>query len=288
LHTAKPNNYDITKGYVFVSYLKKDYQTALENGKNLLDLPTVDVQTFQIMANVFSALDNRKELEKLYKKSIEKFPNSGVLKSEYGEFLAKKGKPEAAIAMWESGIKSEPSIAANYYFAAKYYSNFGNPIWTVIYGETFINIERLTARTTEAKNLLLKNYKLLYTNADAFANIEKNGDAFTKTVAQLLSAQATLTIEGITPTTLAAIRSNMLAAWYANKYNEKYPFYLFDYLKGLEQNKVFSAYNHWLFGAANPTEYSTWTAANKQQNDAFFQLYRTSIFLPVLNQYYAH
>ena len=66
------------------------------------------------------ALNDTKEAEKIYKKGIKKFPNSGPLYNEYGELLLGQ-KDYNAIKQWEKGIEVNPGYSKNYYNACKYY-----------------------------------------------------------------------------------------------------------------------------------------------------------------------
>src|SRR5205085_10449286 len=104
-------------------------------------------------------LKQSKEADAMYKKRIKKFNKSGALYNEYGELLSSM-QNAAAINQWEKGIEMDPSYSGNYYNAAKYYYFTTDKIWSIIYAEIFINIEPLSARTTEVKSLLFDSYKI--------------------------------------------------------------------------------------------------------------------------------
>ena len=85
------NNLEMQKDLVQCYYFKKDYVKAIEGIKVLTERDDADVITFQIAGNIYKALEDAKECEKVYKKGLKKFPKSGPLYSEYGELLwAKK------------------------------------------------------------------------------------------------------------------------------------------------------------------------------------------------------
>jgi tetratricopeptide (TPR) repeat protein len=94
----------------------------------------------------------------MYKKALKRFPKSGALYSEYGELLWAK-KDYDAIEYWEKGIQTDPSYAGNYYNAAVFHFYTKDKVWTLIYGEIFVNMEYLTERATTIKKLLLDAYK---------------------------------------------------------------------------------------------------------------------------------
>ena len=109
-----------------------------------MDRDDADVVCFQLGGNVYKALEEAKECEKVYKKGLKKFPNSGPLYSEYGELLWAT-KDYSAIDQWEKGIQVDPAYSGNYYNAALYYFYTKDKVWSLIYGEIFVNMESLVA-----------------------------------------------------------------------------------------------------------------------------------------------
>ena len=117
-------------------FLKRDYQKAKEGAEELMSREDADVVTFQIAGNIYKALEEVKECEKMYKKALKKFPKSGSLHSEYGELLFAI-KDFSAIQLWEKGIEVDPGFGGNYYNAALYYFYAKDKVWSLIYGEIF-------------------------------------------------------------------------------------------------------------------------------------------------------
>ncbi len=78
------NSLELQKDLIMSYYLKRDYKKALEGVENLIDRDDADVVTFQIAGNVYKALEQVKDCEKIYKQGLKKFPRSGPLYSEYG------------------------------------------------------------------------------------------------------------------------------------------------------------------------------------------------------------
>ena len=50
-------------------------------------------------------------------------------------------KSYEAIKMWEKGIEVAPSFSKNYFNASKYYYFSTDKVWSIIYGEIFLNME---------------------------------------------------------------------------------------------------------------------------------------------------
>src|SRR6266576_1777363 len=93
-------NLELQKDLVMSYYLKRDYVKALDGVKAIIDRDDADVVSFQIAGNVYKALEQVKDCEKIYKAGLKKFPGSGPLYSEYGELLW-AAKDYSAIDQWE-------------------------------------------------------------------------------------------------------------------------------------------------------------------------------------------
>lgn len=280
------NNLDMQKDLVMSYYYKRDYSTALEGAKKLIDRDDADVVCFQIAGNVYKALEMPKDCEKVYKKGLKKFPNSGPLYSEYGELLWST-KDYSAINQWEKGIEAAPSYSGNYYNAALYYFYTKDKVWSILYGEIFINMESLTERSTAMKQLLLKAYKeKLFADPNFMKGEEKNKSEFAKAFLEEMGKQYSLASKGITTETLTMIRTRFILDWF-NKYASKFPFRLFDYQRQLMQEGLFDAYDQWLFGITeNPAAYDKWTKTHEKEYNAFNDFRWNRVFRIPAGQYY--
>ncbi|MGB5030049.1 MAG: hypothetical protein WBO38_16225, partial [Chitinophagaceae bacterium] len=279
-------NIDLQKDLVMSYYLKRDYAKAMEGAKGLIDRDDADVISYQIAGNVYKALEEVKECDKMYKKALKKFPKSGPLYSEYGELLWAT-KDFAAIKQWEEGIKSDPGYGGNYYNAALYYFYTKDKVWSLIYGEIFVNMESFSERGAAMKQMLLQGYKeKLFSDPDIMKGEEKNKSEFAKAFLQGIGKQSTLTSKGITTETLTMIRTRFILDWYENN-AVKYPFRLFEYHRQLLQEGMFNAYNQWLFGASeNLAAYDNWTKAHAEEYNGFTTFQKSRIFKMPQGQYY--
>lgn len=277
------NNPDLKKDLVLAYTYKRDFAKALEVVKPLVEESDADEQTYQVAGNVYRALALYKDGEKMYKKALKKFPNSGPLYSEYGEMLW-DNKDYSAINLWEKGIEVAPSYAGNYYNSASYYYFTKDKVWTLIYGEIFVNMESLTERSTEVKKMLLDTYKQkLFTDID---NKDKNKSDFEKAVIETYNKQSSLTANGITIESLNMIRTRFILDWYAN-YAKKFPFKLFDYQQQLIKEGMFEAYDQWLFGPVNNlAAFDQWTKTNSDAYVKFTTFQKGRIFKMPTGQHY--
>jgi Tfp pilus assembly protein PilF len=280
------DNLEMQKDLVMSYYLKRDYQNALKGVEALMDRDDVDAVTFQIAGNVYKALEQVKDCEKIYKRALKKFPKSGPLYSEYGELLWST-KDFSAINQWEKGIEMDPGFSGNYYNAALYYFYAKDKVWSLLYGEIFVNMESLSERGAAMREQLLQAYKeKLFADADLMKGEEKNKSEFAKAFLQGMSKQSSLAGKGINTEVLTMIRTRFILDWY-EKNATKFPFRLFDYQQQLIREGMFDAYNQWLFGATeNLAAYDNWTKTHAEEYNGFNTFQRSRVFKMPLGQHY--
>jgi tetratricopeptide (TPR) repeat protein len=280
----EPQSTAMAKDLAMSYYYQKDNIKALETIKPVLDKDDADDQCYQIAGNIYKQLDQQKEAEKLYKKGIKKFPESGPMYNELGELLLAQ-KDYDAIKQWEKGIEADPSYSRNYYNAAKFYFLTADKVWAVLYAEIFINMEPLSPKAPEVKQLLLDSYKKLYADADLEQGNKDKND-FIKKYLQGMNKQSPVAASGINTETLTMIRARFILEWFSG--NEKqYPFRLFDYHRQLLKEGMFEAYNQWLFGPAqNLAAYQNWIGTHSAENTAFTDFQKGRIFKIPAGQYY--
>jgi len=279
-----PNNLEMGKDLAFTYYLAKDFTKALAIAKPLCGRTDADVQTYQILGMIYKITDERKECEKLYKEGIKKFAVSGVLYNEYAEILGTKDGADA-IKLWEKGIEVDPNYSSNYCNASKYYYTKGDYVWSLLYGEIFVNLESYSKRTAEMKDLLEDGFKQLFANLEEQKKRnEKN--PFITTYLNSLSNESSAVAEGITAQSLSILRTRFILAWF-EKNAAKFPFRLFDYQHQLIQEGMFDAYNQWVFGASeNDQKFETWTKRHNEEYNRFIDFQRGRIFKLPAYQYY--
>lgn len=280
------NNLDFQKDLIQCHYYKRDYEKAIDGIKSVINRDDADVMTFQLAGNIYKAIEDPKECEKIYKQGLKKFPGSGPLHSEYGELLWAKTDYNA-ITLWEKGIELDPGFSGNYYNAALFYFYTKEKVWGLIYGEIFVNMESLSQRGAAMKDLLLKGYKeKLFAQADLMKGEENNKSAFAKAFLESMNKQSALVAQGVTTTSLTMIRARFILDWYEN-HASKFPHRLFDYQQQLLREGMFDAYNQWLFGTVeNLSAYDNWTKAHAEEYNGFTSFQKSRIFKVPPGQYY--
>lgn len=280
------DNLEFQKDMIQCYYLKRDYDKALEGVKNIIDRDDADVMTFQLAGNVYKALEEPKDCERIYRQGLKKFPRSGPLFSEYGELLWAR-KDYSAIDQWEKGIEVDPAYGGNYYNAALFYFYTKDKVWGLVYGEIFVNMESLTDRGAAMKDLLLKTYKeKLFVDADIMKGEENNKSDFAKAFLECMVKQSSLVAKGVTTESLTMVRARFILEWF-DKYAAKFPFRLFDYQQQLLREGMFEAYNHWLFGPIeNLPAYENWMKTHSDEYNSFSTFQKGRVFRVPPGQYY--
>lgn len=279
-----PDNIEIVKDLAFDYYLQKQNSKALEVIRPVLEKDNADDQAYQIGGTVYRALNQPKEAEKLYKKAIKVYPQDGALYNDYGEMLWSQ-QDNSAIKLWEEGIKQDPSYGGNYYNACKFYFASPDKIWSIIYGEIFINIESFTSRTAEIRNILLDSYKKLFAETDLLANT-KDKNKFEIAFLTTMNKQNSVVINGLNPETLTMIRTRFILDW-ERTYAKKFPFALFERQEQFLEEGIFPAYNQWIFGAAqNLAAYQNWISTHAEEYAAYNKFQTGVIFKVPKGQFY--
>jgi tetratricopeptide (TPR) repeat protein len=285
-YQLQPDNVQIGKDLALNYYFEKDYTKALNIIKPVLDKKDADDQCYQVAGDIYRAMDNTKEAEKIYKSGIKKFPSNGALYNELGEM--KWGQNDYdAIKQWEEGIKVDPSFSKNYYNASKYYYFTMDKIWSLIYGEIFLNMEPMSLQGPEIKKILLEGYKKLFADADIAANIkEKEKNSFATAFLETMNKQSSLASSGINVESLTMIRTRFILDWY-NDAGKRFPMRLFEHQRQMLQEGMFEAYNQWIFGAAdNLPAYQNWTNNHTEEYNELMRFQKGRIFKIPMKQYY--
>jgi Tfp pilus assembly protein PilF len=282
---AEPTNFSVNKDVALLYYQKSDYPAAQTLLNKLMDRPDADASVFQMAGMLYKTMSQPKEADKIYKRGLKQFPQSGALYNDFGELLWAQ-RDFSSIRQWEKGIEVDPNYSRNYYNAARYYYYTVDKVWSILYGEMFVNMESYTQRTAEIKTLLLDSYKKLFTDAD----LQKNQDMRNPFVAAIIASinrQSSIAMNGITPESLTMIRTRFILDWFEKNTN-KFAFRLFEHQRQLLSEGVFDAYNQWLFGTAqNLSAFQNWTNAHAEEYKKFTDSQRSRLFkLPATGQYY--
>jgi Tfp pilus assembly protein PilF len=279
----EPKNIAMAKDLALSYYFQRENGKAIETINSMLEREEADDQCFQIAGMIYKQADMNKDAEKMYKKGLKRFPESGPLYNELGE-LQWQQKNYEAIKQWEKGIETDPSYSKNYYNAARFYYLTTDKVWALLYGEIFINMEPLSTKSPEIKQLLLDGYKKLFSDANLeISYSEKN--PFIKNYLKSMNGQTIIAAAGINAETLSMIRTRFVLDWYNNKTAPS--FKLFNYHQQLLREGLFEAYNQWLFGSAqNLSAFQVWVNMHADEYNAFLNFQKGRIFKITGKEYY--
>lgn len=283
-----PDNATLLKDDALFNTMKKDYPNAIAAGKKLISLSDADEQSYQILGSAYTADSKYGDAVNVYEQGIQRFPQSSVLYAEYGATLMDNNQAKKAAWAWEKGISVNPSISSNYYFLAKYYATHNNPLWSVLYGETFVNIETFSARTREIKDTLFRQYNALFATDNVLQNYINNGQPFEKAISSTFQQFKDIVSGGVNPESLYALRGQFVVSWFNSQNAKTYPYKLFDRLLQLSKIGVFEAYNQWLFSSYNESQFIAWAKMNSGEVQEFAKFQRASVFKVPDGQYYQH
>jgi len=279
-----PDNLEMQKDLTFTYYLQKNYSASVESGRKLIARKDADEQCYQILGMALKAIDEKKEADKMYKQGIKKFPSSGELYNEYGEMLW-ANKDAESIRFWEKGIEVDPNYSSNYYNASKFYYFTYDKVWSLIYGEIFINLESYSRRTPEIKLLLVDGYKKFFTDLKTPKSASAKNPFVTAYLSVMNDQSATMSL-GVTPESLSILRSKFVLEWF-EKYADKYPFRLFEYQRQLLKDGMFDAYDQWAFGASlGLTAFQNWTTQHAEEYNRFISFQKGRVFKVPAGQNY--
>jgi tetratricopeptide (TPR) repeat protein len=285
-------------------YMKNDFTGAQKVFEKLVRSNGSDALQYKMLGNTYSRLGDRDKARKMYHKGLKKFPNSGKLYLELGIVEQADENYNAALNYWETGIAKDPHHASNYYWAAKYFTATKEPVWSLLYGEIFLNLEFNTPRADEISALLYKVYNDVYvfeSDTSGSFNLTESGHQITITMDQLEEAMKSpekiknlirlpfagvyslsiapgalhYTDKGISLKGLNNLRAGFIDFWMNEENNRQleYPYVLFPYHAKMMEQGLFVYYNYFLMRHGNIEEYDEFFKENETGFNRFFDWY---------------
>lgn len=300
-----PKNYQYTYEIGFAYYLQEDYKTASKYAKKSTSMNGANAECYAMLGNCYDMDGKPEKAVEAYSDGLELFPNSGRLYFENGLVQEVLKNYNDALDSWEKGIYVDPLYASNYTASTIYYCNYTDqPLWGVLYGEIFMNIERGSKRTEDASKLLYDTYlnciKIesdtsggVYFVKNTQMSLPGEGEeiklpfSMTFEIQMLLALTPHLEAKAINIGSLNLIRQDFIKNWFENNYNETYPNVLFDYHKTLIDSGYFTAYNYWLFMQGNFDEFDEWHKGHSEEFEDFITWF-TDNPMPLTEENYFH
>lgn len=271
--------YELSYAY----YQQKKYPQALALAEPLVKLPDASDRTFELLGNLYDNNGNSAKAIKTYEAGLRKFPQSGRLQLELGIVYMGQRDYDKAIGYFEDGIRVAPAFSSNYYWAARLLCNSTEKAWGMLYGETFMNLERNSPRTAETSKLLYDTYKsqIAFKGQDTTAVSFSSTDIVMPARGQKLKLpygnlvyepvllMALSPERAIDAYSLDRIRTRFIENYYALPFSKDKPNVLFDYEQRLLNAGHLEAYNHWLLMMGDEAAFGEWEKANPAKWQAF-------------------
>lgn len=312
----KANKYDpesplVTYQLAYASYLNEHYRKAITilEDKILIEENVPDV-FYQLLGNSYDAIQEKDSAMVAYNLGLYHYPESGRLYYESGVLKYTSEEYYEAVDLWESGIKVDPAFAANYFQLAEVLSHSDEKMWTLLYGELFINLEKKSMKTAEVSKLMYTLLHTIFYNSklkDPCKQLTAKGFEFNKgegfsiknvkdQVKNFEGAYAVVFSEGASKylkqkVDLEAIyetRKEFLINWFEDPdLFEKYPNVVLNLQKLIYDKGYFKPYTYWLFSEGNYEEFNEFIKNNERLYNNFTKFYETLDFLWVSKDVYA-
>lgn len=290
-----PNNADINYEIGYYYFNIKNYAEALKTFNKVKGMPGGKTfQLYQIMGNCHDYLGDSAMAISTYNEGIEAFPKAGCLYLEIGNVHTLHKNYGLALDYYEKGIETEPKYPSNYYRAAQVWSWTTSPVWAMLYGEIFMNLERGTARTEDMSKWLAETYTenikikskdsasvtfhkwvIKLENKKDVKNLKKGnftmpfGSAYEQCLMLSIIGMDTMTYEH-----MCTMRSNFINTWYQMGNDKKYPNVLFEYQHTIKEKGHLDAYNHWVLSQSDPQAFAQWTEAHEKEWNSFLEWFK--------------
>ncbi len=277
-----PSNmiYPYEMAYTYTA--KEEYKKAVEILEPLLKHKDVDASVYSSLGNNYDYLKNPEKAITTYNDGLKKFPKSGELYLELGNMKLLQKEYDEALVLYEKGIAVDPGFPSNYYRAAKLFLSSTEEGWGLLYGEIFVNMERLSKRTEEISKSLYDTYKSeIKHTSDTSASISffdtqiinaasnKKAKLPFASVYEMQMLLASMDEKNITIAALNRIRTKFLDFYLKGNNAKDYPNMLFDYQQKVAKAGHFEAYNYWILKKGNEAEFKAWAVKNEEKLKAF-------------------
>ncbi len=298
-----PRNPAYHYGLALAHYRQKNYTLAVKHGEEVLQLGGYEPDYYRLLGNSYDLSGNYEQGIAILQKGLKVHKYNGDLYFDMGIMAMERSKMAEAIQFFEQGIQAQPPNANNYFLVTKLYAKSNEPIWALIYGEIFMNMERGTERFDEISQLLLDTYTQLIDNRGGIASpeiylqrsqqnpfleghkriyqslIERNREVYFRAATTDKGRDMILVI--------ANLRKNFLDNWQA-EFGQTYATSLYNMHRKMKDNGYFDAYNYWLFNKPAQNFFAEWLKIgnNSQQYQQFINWYLTNPLQVGFNDYF--
>ena len=262
----------------YAYYLKQDFATSLTIMEGLAGKKDVNDKVYQLLGNLYDINGDTAMALRSYKVGLRKFPKSGLLYAEYGNFYYDHKNYNRALAYYERGIEVAPNYPTNYFRAAILFLSSQEEVWGMIYGEIFINLEPSTDRTKQISAMMYETYlneMKITSDSTMSVSFSKNATLvngelpFPHKIYEPLLLLSVVDESKLDMESICRIRKRFIKTFYEKGYDKQYDNVLFRYQKKVLDAGHFDAYNHWVLISGDKQEFNVWYDQNKDKLNAF-------------------
>jgi tetratricopeptide (TPR) repeat protein len=269
--------------------MAKRYEQAIDSLLLIYQDPALFDRGYQLLGNCYDYRGDSTKALTIYHEGLKAFPRSGRLYYEIGSSAFIAGETDKALALWVRGTRVEPRFATNYYWICKGLARTPNKIWSVLYGELFLNLEPSSDRSKEISELLyftwnaalrlgsedpirLCSEELLNQPSKQGADQMNFATAFEYTTA--LAAQKfipdTGVVERLTILQLAEVRETFLKAWQAAGYLDTYQNDVLSWQARIMREGYLKEYLVWIVSNGDRAQMQNYLSMSSDRFDLFF------------------
>lgn len=154
-----PNHFRANYELAYLYTMLKQYDLGIKVLKNIEGSKDVTDRYYQLLGTLYDYKGMTDLSIEKYKEGIVKFPNSGRLYVELGMMHHKSNNVMKALNYYELGILADPMFSSNYYYAGLVLLNSSEPVWGLMYGEIFMNLEPHTERSKTMSKYMFETIK---------------------------------------------------------------------------------------------------------------------------------
>lgn len=275
-----PKSYIINYELALAKVAKGEYAEALKITQKIERNSDVEDKLFQLQGNVHDYMGNRKKAIASYDKGLKKFPKAGCLYMEKGNIMLMENDPNGAINLYEKAMEVEPAYSSPYYRASALFLGSTEPIWGLIYGETFLLLEK-GQRNVAIQDAMVKRLgqAIKLENDTLHVSLTQQHTVNMKGLNLIIPFELLYELEILKSPAIDKLKSEKrdtitisdfieIRKVAANAYKDwenRYPNYLFEYQKKVIDAGYFEAYTMDLFKDVYADEYKTYVANEENQ-----------------------
>lgn len=281
-----PENFIFPYEMAYAHVMKNEYEEAIELLQKAKKYNPTNSQVYQMSGNCYSYMGKPEKAILEYEEGMKLFPNAGNLYLEKGNIYLHQENYTEAIKNYEQGISIDPEFASNYFRLAKLFLNSNDKLSGLIYGETFMNLERSSERTLEMSKLLFDSYtssisigkeeiEIDFCDIVIDASESKNMEEYKLPLCAVFGKNFILGVvseDEIDLHSLSTIRRKFIEHFFQEDYL-KYPNVLFEYQKKMLDKGVFNAYSHYLLQMGAEGQFEIWLGTNEAEYNRFIDWY---------------